>query len=398
MSHVFRDVGGGVCATPGIEAAGVAAGLRRGGGPDVALVVAPAPVTAAAVQTRNQVAAAPVVVTRRHVADGRARAVLLNAGYANACTGPDGMAVATDSAAEVGRELGCGPADVLVCSTGVIGEPLPRESLLGAIPRVAAALDASGGRRAAEAILTTDTVAKQVAVGVDGPDGGCVVGGMAKGAGMIAPGLATMLCVVTTDAALPAPRLRALLGLVADRTFGRVSVDGCMSTNDAVVVLATGGAARPPPEDVVAEALARVCGRLAEWLARDGEGARTLVRVRVAEAPDEPAAVAVARAVADSALFRAAIAGADPNWGRVLAAIGAGPVRVDPDRIGVDFAGVPVCRDGVAAPFDRSHLAALLEGPEVDVTVRLGLGDGRATVTTCDLTHGYVTINAEYTT
>lgn len=397
MSRVFRDVDGGVCATPGIEAAGVAAGLRRGGGPDVALVAAPAPVTAAAVQTRNQVVAAPVVVTRRHVADGRARAVLLNAGNANACTGPDGLAVATDSAAAVSRELGCDPADVLVCSTGVIGERLPREPLLAAIPRVAAALDASGAPRAAEAILTTDTVAKQAAVRVDGPDGGCVVGGMAKGAGMIAPELATMLCVVTTDAVLAGPRLRAILGDVADRTFGRVSVDGCMSTNDAVIVLATGRAPHPPPEDVVAEALDRVCGRLAEWLVRDGEGARTLVRVHVEEAPGEPEAVAVARAIADSALFRTAIAGADPNWGRVLAAIGAGRVRVDPDRIGVDFAGVPVCRDGAATPFDRSHLATLLKGPEVDVTVRLGLGGARATVMTCDLTHGYVTINAEYT-
>lgn len=395
-------VPGGVCATPGVRAAGAAAGLRSRRDPnplDVALVDAGRPVAAAAVQTTNQVRAHPVTLTARHLADGRARAVLLNAGSANVCTGPDGLATAEASAAAVGVALGCAPADVLLCSTGVIGATLPREPLLAAVPGLVAGLSGDGGRDAATAIMTTDTVPKEAAVRATVGDAACTVGGMAKGAGMIAPELATMLCVLTTDADLPADALTELLRAAAARTFGRISVDECCSTNDAVILLATGTAERTPPLDVVRDAVTAVCGRLAESLVRDGEGASRLVRVHVVGARSEEDALGVARAIAASVLVRTATAGGDPNWGRVLAAMGAGPVRFDPDRVHVAFGGVTVCRFGSVASFERAHAVNALRGDEVTITVDLGSGGRRdATLLTCDLTHDYVSINAEYTT
>lgn len=398
--HTIEPVPGGVTATPGIRAAGVAAGLKPSGKPDVALVAADAPVAAAAVQTRNQVYAAPVAVTRRHVADGRAQAVLLNAGSANACTGEEGLRTAEESAAAVAAALGCASSDVLVCSTGVIGVPIPREPFLTSIPRAVAALrdDVAAGDAAAGAILTTDTVAKQAAVRVSDTRGSCVVGGMAKGAGMLAPELATMLCVVTTDAPLSGAALQHSLQQACDRTFGRISVDGCMSTNDAVIVLATGTAAQAPSQEAVSAGLEAVCGRLAEAMVRDGEGATRLIRLRVTGAASEPDALGLARAVADSVLVRTAMAGGDPNWGRILAAMGASPVRFDPARVAVRVGDVTVCRGGVVAPFDPARAAAALAPGDVDVTVDVGAGDAEATMLFSDLTHGYVTINAEYTT
>jgi glutamate N-acetyltransferase / amino-acid N-acetyltransferase len=394
----FTDLHGGVCAAPGIRAAGVAAGLKPSGKLDLALVAAEQPVVAAAVQTRNQVKAAPVEVTARHVADGRAQAVLLNAGSANVCTGPDGIALAEESAAAVAEALGCAPTDVLLCSTGVIGVPIPRDPLLKGVPAVAAELSRDGGSRAAKAILTTDTVPKEAAVRVDDGAGACVIGGMAKGSGMIAPELATMLCVLTTDAPVGTAVLRATLRDVVARTFGRISVDGCMSTNDAVVILATGTAEQAPSLSAFKEAMTRVCGRLAEGLVRDGEGAQKVLHIRVTGARTEDDAVAIGRAVGSSALVKTAIAGGDPNWGRILAAMGAGPVTFEPARVAVSFAGVTVCRFGVATAFDRGQAAAALRGGDVRLTIDLGVGHAEATFLTCDLTHQYVTINAEYTT
>ncbi|HVL99292.1 MAG TPA: bifunctional glutamate N-acetyltransferase/amino-acid acetyltransferase ArgJ [Egibacteraceae bacterium] len=392
------DLPGGVCAVPEIAAAGVAAGLKPSGRLDLAIVDAGRVVAAAAVQTTNQVKAAPVLLTSRHVANGRARAVLLNAGSANVCTGPDGMALAEESTVAVGRELGCEPADVLVCSTGVIGVPIPRGPFLAGIPAAAAARSRDGGSRAAKAIMTTDTFPKEAAVRVEDGTGTCVVGGMAKGAGMLEPTMATMLAVVTTDAPVQGPVLRSCVREVVAHTFGRVSVDACQSTNDAVVVLATGSAARPPSLSAFKDGLTAVCARLAEALVRDGEGARKLVRLRVTGARSEADAVGVARAIARSVLVRTAIAGADPNWGRILAAAGAGPVPFDPARVAVTFGNVTVCRFGVVASFDRGLASRALSGREVTVTVDLGLGPAEATLLTCDLTHDYVTINAEYTT
>ncbi|MPZ73182.1 MAG: bifunctional glutamate N-acetyltransferase/amino-acid acetyltransferase ArgJ [Nitriliruptorales bacterium] len=394
MTHLS----GGVTATPGVTAAGIAAGLKPSGAPDMALVAAPEVVNAAAVQTRNQVTAAPVQVTARHVADGRARAVLLNAGSANVCTGPDGVATAERSAELVAEALECRAQDVLLCSTGIIGVAIPSEPFLGAIPRLVAQLGPEGGSHAAKAIMTTDTRPKDAAVRVADGSGACVVGGMAKGSGMIAPEMATMLCVLTTDAPVRGPVLRATLKDAVTQTFGRISVDDCMSTNDAVIILATGTAESPPSLSAFSEGLTAVCAQLAEQLVRDGEGAAKLVRIRVTGARAERDAVGVGRAIASSALVRTAVAGEDPNWGRVMAAMGAGAVRFDPNRVAISFGGVTVCRFGVAAAFDRGLAAAALRRRDVTITVDLGLGAEEATFLTCDLTHDYVTINAEYTT
>lgn len=392
------SVAGGVCAVEGVRAAGICAGLKASGKPDMALVAVDRPVPAAGVQTSNQILAAPVVVTARHLSDGRARAVLCNAGNANVCTGPDGLALAEESARAVAAELGCAAADVLLCSTGVIGVPFAAEPLLAGIPRVAARLGSGGHAAAARAIMTTDTVVKESAVEVTGGAGSCVVGGMAKGSGMIAPAMATMLCVLTTDAPLDGVELRRALATAVARSFDRISVDGCMSTNDAVLLLATGTAVQPPGAEAFTAGLTAVCADLAEQIVRDGEGATRLLRIDVTGARSEDDAVAVGRAVASSALVKTALAGGDPNWGRVLAAIGAGPVRIDPDRIAVAFGGVTVCRSGVAAAFDEAEVTAVLRGRDVTCSVDLGLGDAHATFLTCDLTQEYVRINAEYTT
>lgn len=389
---------GGLCAVPGIRAAGIAAGLKPSGRPDLALVAADYTVAAAAVQTRNQVKAASVQVTTRHVANGRARAVLLNAGHANVCTGPDGLALAEESAALVAAELGCEVTDVLVCSTGLIGELPPREPLISGIPRMAAALSPQGGSDAASAILTTDTVPKQAARKIQEADGACHIGGMAKGSGMIAPEMATLLAVLTTDAPVSGPVMKAVLREAVDRTFNRISVDGCMSTNDAVVLLATGKALRPPSLAAFTEGLHAVCADLAEQLVRDGEGATKVLHITVTGARAEPDAVSIGKAIASSALVKAALAGSDPNWGRVLAAMGAGPVEFDPDRVTVAFGGLTVCRFGVAASFNHGRVAAALNGRDVHLTVDLGMGKAEATFLTCDLTCDYVKINAEYTT
>jgi glutamate N-acetyltransferase / amino-acid N-acetyltransferase len=398
VSTTLTDLSGGVCATPGIRAAGIAAGLKPSGRRDLALVAADTVVAAAAVQTRNRVTASPVEVTKRHVADGRARAVLLNAGSANVCVGPDGDALAEESARVAAEALGCEATDVLLCSTGVIGKPIPREPFLAGIPQVVAALSRDGAGHAAQAIMTTDLVAKETAVRVEDSSGTCVVGGMAKGSGMIAPAMATMLCVITTDAPISGPVLRATVKDVVNRTFGRISVDGCMSTNDAVIVLATGTAERAPSLAAFKEALTTVCGRLAEAIVRDGEGAQKLLHIHVNGARSEDDAVGIGRAIGSSDLVKTALAGGDPNWGRIIAAMGAGDVDFDPRRVAITFGGVTVCRFGVATAFDPGQAAAMLRGSDVHLSVDLGMGRESATFLTCDLTHGYITINADYTT
>lgn len=393
-----NELPGGVCATPGVRAAGVPGGLKPSGGPDIAVVAADQQAAAAAVQTRNQVVAAPVTLTARHVADGRARAVLLNAGSANACTGPEGLALAEESTDTTARALGCEPTDVLTCSTGVIGAPIPRDPFLAGIDDAVAALSRDGHTDAARAIMTTDLFIKETAVEVADDAGAATVGGMVKGSGMISPALATMLCVITTDVQVQGPVLRSLLREVVDRTFGRISVDGCLSTNDAVVVLATGRSQHPPTLSTFKHGLETICGQLAEMVVRDGEGATRLIRVRVTSARSEDEAVAAGRAVGTSRLVQTAVAGGDPNWGRMMAALGAGPVAIDPNRVSLSLGGVTVCRFGAATSYDVGQAAAALRGDQVTVTVDLGAGDHEATFLASDLTKDYVAINAEYTT
>lgn len=400
-AHQMTRIEDGVTAPWGFSAAGVTAGLKPSGKPDLAVVMGEEICTAAAVVTTNQVKGAPVVVTLEHLrsSGGRARAVLLNAGSANVCTGPGGLDLAREAAAVAATHLGCEPTEVLLCSTGVIGLPVAREPYLSGIGSAVAAATPEGGMDAAEAIMTTDLVPKEAAVHVTDAEGGsATVGGMAKGSGMIAPSMATMLCVVTTDAAMDPDVARAVLQPAVDRTFNRASVDGVISTSDTVVLLAGGTAVTPPDAAAVEAGITAVLADLAEQVVRDGEGATRLARIAVTGAVWEADAVTVARQVAGDLLVKTALAGADPNWGRIIAAVGAAGVPLQVDRIVIAVQGTTVCEGGVAAAFDRAATAAAMQASDVTVAIDLGLGDASATVLTCDLTHGYITINAEYTT
>ncbi|WP_308281688.1 bifunctional glutamate N-acetyltransferase/amino-acid acetyltransferase ArgJ [Cellulomonas sp. PS-H5] len=386
----------GVTAPAGFRAAGVTAGLKPSGKPDVALVVNDGPLqVAAGVFTSNRVVAAPVVWSRQAVADGVATAVVLNSGGANACTGPEGFGDTHRTAEHVAEVLGTSAGDVLVCSTGLIGERLPMDLLLPGADAAAAALSAEGGPDAATAIMTTDTVSKTAAVAGDG----WTVGGMAKGAGMLAPGLATMLVVLTTDAVVTAEQADAALRAATRTTFDRVDSDGCMSTNDTVLLLASGASGVTPDPEAFAAAVTAASADLARQLVADAEGASHDIAVTVTGATSEEAAVAVARAVTRSNLFKAAVFGNDPNWGRVLAAVGTVPEDVAPydaALLDVSINGVQVCRaGGVGEPRDLVDLAA---AREVRVDVDLHAGDATATIWTNDLTHDYVHENSAYST
>ncbi|MEE8603463.1 bifunctional glutamate N-acetyltransferase/amino-acid acetyltransferase ArgJ [Euzebya tangerina] len=410
----------GVTAPWGFRAAGVTAGLKASGKPDVAVVIADQPCTAAAVLTTNQVKAAPVVVTADNLVSsgGVAQAVLLNAGSANVCCGQPGLDLARQAAELTATQIGCAAEQVLVCSTGVIGVPVPATPYLDAIPRVVAAASPEGGLDAAEAIMTTDLVTKEAAVHVTDSEGGSVtVGAMAKGSGMIAPGMATMLCVVTTDAPLSAEQAQGLLADATDSTFNRISVDGVMSTNDTIILLASGTAATPVDTAGVQAGVTAVLGDLARQMVADGEGATRTAEIAVTGGTTETDALAVARQVGTDSLVKTALAGADPNWGRIIAAVGAAPVAIDSTRIRIDLeAGtgadpawyatpggpgrdaVCVCRDGMATDVERARAEAVMAADHVRVTIDLGVGTAGSSFLTCDLTHGYITINAEYTT
>jgi len=381
-----------VTAARGFRAAGVAAGLKTSGDRDVALVVSDGPsYSAAGVFTANRVAAAPVLWSRQVLAGQRVAAVALNSGGANACTGPVGFGDAHATAEHVAARLGVGAGEVAVCSTGLIGERLPMPLLLAGLDHAAATLSAAGGAQAAAAIMTTDTVAKQATAHQDG----WTVGGMAKGAGMLAPGLATMLVVLTTDAVADAGDLDRILRTACARTFDRLDSDGCMSTNDTVLLLASGASGRRPAPDAFATAVEDVCGRLAMALLADAEGSHHDIGIHVLGAAAEADALEVGRAVARSNLLKCAIYGGDPNWGRVLAAVGTTSARFEPDALDVSINGIAVCRAGApAGPRD----AVDLTGRRVDITVGLNAGDQAVTVWTNDLTPEYVHENSAYST
>ncbi|TAM88815.1 MAG: bifunctional glutamate N-acetyltransferase/amino-acid acetyltransferase ArgJ [Jatrophihabitans sp.] len=382
-----------VTAARGFRAAGVAAGLKSTGGPDVALVVNDGPsVVAAGVFTTNRVQAAPVLWSRQVLAGGGGlRAVVLNSGGANACTGPDGFADTHRTAERVAALLGVGAGEVAVCSTGLIGDRLPLPRLLAGVDAAVAALSAAGGGAAAEAIRTTDTVAKQSAV----TRGGWTIGGMAKGAGMLAPSLATMLCVITTDAVLDEFTADQALRAASAVSFDRIDADGCMSTNDTVLLLASGAGGVSPSPDEFRSALTEVCADLAGQLIADAEGATKQVRIDVRGAACETDAVEVGRAVARNNLLKCALFGNDPNWGRVLAAVGTTRAAFEPDDLDVAMNGVPVCRAGAAGE-DRALVD--LAGREVTIAIDLHAGDAAATVWTTDLSHAYVEENSAYAT
>jgi glutamate N-acetyltransferase / amino-acid N-acetyltransferase len=377
----------------GFRAAGVAAGIKTTGALDLALVVNDGPAhLAAGVFTRNKVKAAPVLWSQQVLTTGRLRAVVLNSGGANACTGPEGFQVAHATAERLGRPLGCGAVEVAVCSTGLIGAQLPRDAVLAGVGEAAAALaaDEAAGLAAATAVMTTDTVAKQAARTAPG---GWSVGGFAKGAGMIAPSMATMLAVVTTDAVVDAPVLDAALRAAVRVSFDRLDVDGSTSTNDTVLLLASGATGVVADPEEFTAVLTDVCRDLARQMQADAEGVTKRVTVRVTGAATEDEAVVVARTVARDSLVKTALFGSDPNWGRIAAAVGYADAAVDPDRLDVAIDGVLLCRGGVAAG-DRA--AADLSGDDVVVDVALGLGDGAAEILTTDLSHAYVEENSAY--
>jgi glutamate N-acetyltransferase / amino-acid N-acetyltransferase len=381
-----------VTAPAGFRAAGVTAGLKDSGRPDMALIVNDGPRYAAAgVFTSNRCKANPVLWSEQAIRDGVVRAIVANSGGANCYTGAAGFQNAHATAEEVAAGLGVGAVDVQVGSTGLIGVPNDRDLLLAGSRAAVAALSADGGPRAAEAIMTTDTTAKQVIV----PGEGFTVGGIAKGAGMLAPGLATMLVYLTTDADVDADTCDAALRAATRTTFDRLDSDGCMSTNDTVLLLASGASGVRPSDDAFADAVRVACHDLAMQLLADAEGSEHDIAVEVRNAASEDDAVEVARAVARSNLFKCAIFGRDPNWGRILAAVGTTAAAFDPADLDVALGGVWVCRNsGLGEPAGKVDL-----GPRwVDVTVDLKAGDAAATVWTNDLTHAYVHENSAYST
>jgi glutamate N-acetyltransferase/amino-acid N-acetyltransferase len=381
-----------VTAAEGFRAAGVTAGLKPSGRPDLALVVNDGPRhDAAAVFTSNRVEAAPVTWSRQVLTDGRVDAVVLNSGGANACTGAPGFADTHTTAEHVAMSLGVAAADVAVCSTGLIGELLDLPKLLAGVTEASGSLAADGGTAAATAIMTTDTVCKEATATASG----WRVGGMAKGAGMLAPALATMLVVVTTDAVADSTTLDAALRAATSRTFDRIDSDGCQSTNDTVLLLASGASGVSPSLAELTSAVTEVCGDLARQLIGDAEGAHHDIAIEVGSAASEEDALEVARAVARNNLFKCAIFGGDPNWGRVLAAVGTTTAAFDPAALDVSMNGMQVCRGGGVGE-DRSLVD--LSGREVHLLVHLHAGDSSATVWTNDLTHEYVHENSAYST
>ncbi len=381
-----------VTAPLGFRAAGVAAGIKTSGSPDVAVVINDGPSAAAAgVFTSNRVKAAPVRWSQQVLAGGQVHAVVLNSGGANACTGPDGYADTRHTAEHLAGLLSVPASQVAVCSTGLIGERLPMHPLLLGVDAATASASAAGGPAAAGAIMTTDTVPKTCAV----QGSGYQIGGMAKGAAMLAPALATMLVVLTTDADLPASDLdKALRGSVR-ATFDRLDSDGCMSTNDTVLALASGASGVRPDLPEFTELLTAACDDLAHQLQLDAEGATKTIAIEVVGAASEDDAVEAGRAIARCNLFKCAITGEDPNWGRVLAAVGTTAAAFEPDQVSVAINGVWVCRNG-APGTDRS--AVDLRPRDVTVTVDLAAGQAAATVLTTDLTAAYVHENSAYST
>jgi glutamate N-acetyltransferase / amino-acid N-acetyltransferase len=388
----------GVTAPAGFRATGISAGIKASGAPDLALVFNEGPDhAAAAVFTRNQVKAAPVLWSQQVLTTGRLRAAILNSGGANACTGAPGFQDTHATAEAVAAALSewgteTGAIEVAVCSTGLIGDRLPMDKVLAGVTAIVHELAGglTGGEEAARAIMTTDTVPKQVALH---HQENWTMGGMAKGAGMLAPSLATMLCVITTDAVADAAALDQALRKAAAQTFDRLDIDGSCSTNDTVLLLASGASEITPSQDDLDEAVLRVCDDLCAQLQSDAEGVTKRVIISVVGAATEDEAVAAARVIARDSLVKTALFGSDPNWGRVLAAVGMAPVRLDPNRISVSFNGSPVCIDGAGAPGARD---VDLSGAEIAVTVDLGVGDAQASIRTTDLSHAYVEENSAY--
>jgi glutamate N-acetyltransferase/amino-acid N-acetyltransferase len=406
----FELIYDGTVTSPGGFTAGAAAcGLKQSGDLDLALLYSESDCTAAGVFTRNQVAAAPVILDRETLAANRTglRGVLSNAGIANACTGEQGMAAAREMQAESAALLNCRPDQLLVLSTGVIGVQLPLGKISAGLRVVTDRLSGDGGQEAARAIMTTDTRPKHLAARLRLPGGPVTIGAMAKGSGMIHPNMATMLAVITSDATVPAGILQALLQEAVDESFNRISVDGDTSTNDTVLILANGSGKVPVEGDetkaLFGEALNRVCLELAQMIVRDGEGASKFVTVRVTGAAEAAQAQAIAKTISTSPLVKTALAGSDPNWGRILAAAGRAGVAFDQRQVDLLIGNngerrLQLVSQGSSTGYPVEEAAAIFAETEIEIHLDLSMGETESVMWTTDLTHDYVTINADYHT
>jgi glutamate N-acetyltransferase/amino-acid N-acetyltransferase len=396
---------GGITAVPGILASGMAAGIKPSAKKDLALIYSSAPARAAAVFTTNQVKGAPVVVSQEHIRDGRAQAILASSGCSNVCTGEQGIKDAREMTKTVGELLRIKPGHVLIAATGVIGQPLPMDKIRAALPKLVKGLSPQGGRSAAEAIMTTDTRLKEAALRIEIGGRPITIGGIAKGVGMLEPHLATMFCFLATDAMVASDALPRVLKRAADASLNRITVDGDQSTSDTVAVLANGLAENRPLERgsrglrEFARGLEAVVARLARMLVADGEGATKVVEVSVSGARTRREALLAARSVANSPLVKTAINGADPNWGRIMMALGKSPARVAQDKVSIRFGDEVLVEKGTLKAGARlDKIRALMAEPEYSISIDLGLGRGQDHVWTSDLSEEYVRINGKYTT
>lgn len=403
MTTEFTYLEGGVTAPKGFKAAGVKARIKYDK-KDLAIIYSEIPASAAGVFTTNRVKAAPVALSASNLSDGMAQAIVVNSGCANACTGPSGMDAAREMAEQTAAKLGIGASDVIVASTGVIGQELPMDRIMAGIEEAAGNLSQDGGHDVALAIMTTDTVPKETAVQFELDGTTVTIGGTAKGSGMIHPNMATMLSFVTTDADIDSTLLKKALTYAVDRSFNMITVDGDTSTNDTLVVMANGAAGNSKIEQeddnfaVFQTALTEVCTNLARMIARDGEGATKLVEIMVRHASTFEEAKKVAMAVANSNLVKTAIFGEDANWGRIICAVGYSGVEVDPDKIDIYLGDEKMAENGVGLKFSEEKAKEILEQDTVVIVIDLNMGDVDATAWTCDLSFDYVKINADYRT
>ena len=400
MSSIWKPVPGGVTAPQGFTAAGWAAGLKPSGNPDLALLLAPEGAVCGGAFTRSVVRAACVdlCAQRLEASGGRMRAVLINSGQANACTGDRGLIDSQRATAAAADRLGLDEESVLLCSTGVIGVPIPMPTLLAGLDPLVGALASSGGEAAAQAILTTDLVDKQVALEADLQGRRVRIGGMAKGSGMIHPDMATMLGFFSCDAGVEPSRWQAMVRRAVQRSFNAITVDGDTSTNDTVLAFAAGEALPEDQLDALEDGLTAAMQQLAQAIARDGEGATCLIEVQVEGAVDEASALAVARTVCGSSLVKTAVHGRDPNWGRIVAAAGRSGVAFDPEAVALWIGSHQLMEAGQPVAFDRDAASAVLREDRVSIRLRLGSGPGIGVGWGCDLSDQYVRINADYTT
>jgi glutamate N-acetyltransferase / amino-acid N-acetyltransferase len=401
----FQWLEGGITAVPGILAAGITAGIKPSGKKDLALIYSSSPARAAAVFTTNQVKGAPVLVSQEHVKGRQVQAIVASSGCSNVCTGEQGIRDAREMTKIVGEHLRIPAQRVLIAATGVIGQPMPMDKVRPSLPKLVKALSPQGSRSAAEAIMTTDTIPKEAALRVDVGGRPVTIGGIAKGVAMLEPHLATMFCFLATDAVIAADALQVSLRRAMDRSFNRVTVDGDESTSDTVAVLANGLAENAPLERggrglaQFRAALEAVAGRLARMLVQDGEGATKVVEVRVRGARTRREALIAARSVANSPLVKTAICGADPNWGRIMMALGKSAARVSPERVAIQIGDEPIVERGMLRPGARmDRVEATMRGSEYRIVIDLALGRGEDSVWTSDLTEEYVRLNSKYTT